>query len=54
MEGYNKGNEALVAQRGDGCSVPGDIQGQAGQGSEHPDLAVGVPVHYRGVGLDGL
>jgi len=32
----------------------GDIQGQAGQGSEHPDLAVDVPVHCRGVGLEGL
>jgi len=30
VEGYNKGNEALVAQSGDGCSVPGDIHGQAG------------------------
>jgi len=29
----------------------GDIQDQAGQGSEQPDLAVGVPVHCRGVGL---
>ena len=24
------------------------------RGSEHPDGAVGVPVHCRGVGLDGL
>ena len=34
---YSKDGEALtqVAQRGGGCSVPGDIQGQAGQGSEH-------------------
>jgi len=24
------------------------------RGSEHPDVAVGVPVHCRGVGLDGL
>jgi len=23
-------------------------------GFKHPDLAVGVPVHYRGIGLDGL
>ena len=34
--------------------VPRNTQGQAGQGSEHPDQAVGVPVHCRGVGLDGL
>ena len=27
---------------------------QAGPGSEQPDLAVGVPVHCRGVGLHGL
>ena len=29
------------------------MQGQAGPGSEKPDLAVGVPVHCKGVGLDG-
>jgi len=43
-----------VAQRSDGCPVSGDMQGQAGQGSEQPDLAVGVPVQCRGVGLDDL
>ncbi len=32
----------------------GDIQGQAEHGSEHPDLAVGAPVHCRAVGLDGF
>jgi len=41
-------------RKGGGSSVPGDIQGQAEQGSEQPDIAVGVPVHCRGVGLDGL
>ena len=53
---YSKGNEALkhVAQRCGGCPIPRDIQGQAGWGSEHPDLAVGVPVHCRGVELDDL
>ena len=35
-----------------GCLVPGDTQGQAGWSSMQPDLAVGVPVHCRGVGLD--
>lgn len=25
------------------ANIPGDIQGQAGQGSEHPDLLVGIP-----------
>ena len=37
--------------RGGGCFVPGGIQDQAVWGS---DLAAGVPVHCRGVGLDGL
>jgi len=41
-----------VAQRGGGCPTPGDIQGQAGWGSEQLDLAVGVPVHCREVGLN--
>jgi len=43
-----------VVQTGGGCPTPGDIQGQAGWGSERPDVGVGVPVHCRGVGLDGL
>jgi len=34
--------------------VPRDTQSQAGQGSEQPDWAVGVPVHCRGDGLDDL
>jgi len=52
----SNGSEALaqVAQRGDGCPMPGDTQGQAGWGSGHPDGAVGIPIHCRGVGLDGL
>ena len=51
---YDKGGKALeqVAQRGGGCPTPGDTQGQAGWGAEQPDLAVGDPVHCRGVGLD--
>lgn len=28
------------------------IKGQAGWGSGQPDVAVGVPVHCPGVGLD--
>ena len=43
-----------IAQRAGGSPVPGGIQGQAGPSSEQPDLAVGVPVHCRGVGLDDL
>ena len=50
---YSRATEALeqLPQRGGGCPIP-DIQ--AGQGSEHPGLAVGIPVHCRGVGLIGL
>ena len=53
---YHKGGEALaqVAQRGGGCPVPADAQGEAGRGSEQPDVAVGILVHCKGVGLDGL
>jgi len=56
MFSYNKGSETLeqVVQGSDGCRIPGDIPGQAGWGSEQPDLDVGVPVHCRGVGLSGL
>lgn len=32
---------------------PWRIQGQAGLGYEHSYQAVGVPIHSRGVGLDG-
>ena len=47
---YGKGGEALeqVAQRYRGCPIPGDIQGQAGQGSEQPGLVVGNPARGRG------
>jgi len=41
-------------QRGGVCLVPGGIQGQTGRGSEPPDQAVGVLIHCRGVGPDGL
>ena len=43
---------AQLAQRGGGCPIPGDAQGQAGLGSEQSDQAAGVPVHCRGVGLE--
>ena len=42
------------AQRSGGCPIPGGVQGQAEQGSEQPDLAVDVPVHCEGVGVDDL
>ena len=50
---YNKSSEALeqAAHRCGGCPVPGAIQGQAGRGSEHFGLAVGVPFHSRRAGL---
>jgi len=39
-----------------GCPIfiPGNIQGQVGQGSEQPDLVEDIPVLCRGVGLDDL
>jgi len=43
-----------VAQTGGGSPVIGNTQGQAGRGSEQPDVAVGVPVHCRAVGPDGF
>jgi len=43
-----------VAQRGSGGPMPGNIQDQAGQGSEQPDLVSGVPARCGGVGLDDL
>ena len=30
------------------CPIPGNIQGQAGQGSEQLDLVEDVPAHCRG------
>jgi len=38
-----------VAKRSGGFLVPGDIHGQAGQGSEQPALAVGIHVLCREV-----
>lgn len=31
--------------------IPGNLHGQSRLGSEHPDVAVRVPVHRRGVEL---
>ena len=45
---------AQVAKRDGGCPIPGDIQDWAGQGSKHPDVDVGFPVHCRRVGLDDI
>ena len=51
---YAEGGEALaqVAQRGCGCPIPGDFQGEAESGPGQPDLAVHVPVHCTETGLD--
>jgi len=43
-----------VAQRGSGSPIPRDTQDQARLGPEYPDIAVGVLVHCRGIGLDDL
>lgn len=53
---YNRGSKVLAqdAQKDGGCHVSGDIQNQSGWGFEQPDVALGIPVHCRGVGLDGL
>ena len=47
-----EGGEALeqVVQRSCGCSIPGGVQGQVGQGSGHPDLVGGIPAYGRGYG----
>ena len=52
----NKVNEVLeqVAQKGGGCPIRGDTQGQADVAVGVPDVAVGVPVHCKGVGRDDL
>lgn len=34
-----------VAERGGRCSIPGDVQGQVGQGTEQPPLGEAVPAH---------
>ena len=40
------------AQRGCGCPLPGDVQGQAGWGFEQPGLVGGVPSNSRELELD--
>lgn len=37
------GTLAQIAQGGGGCPVPANIQGQAGQGFEPPDLVEDAP-----------
>jgi len=47
---YTEDGEPLeqVAQRCGRCPIPGNIQGQVGQGSEQPVLVEDVPAHCRG------
>ena len=40
--------------RGGRCPIHGNIQGQAGWGSEEPGLVEDTPPHCRGAGLDDL
>jgi len=47
--GYKE--EVFYNKRG---PILGDPQGQAGWGSEKPDVAAGTPFHCRGIGLDDL
>jgi len=37
-----------IAQRGSGGPIPGNIQGQVGQGSEQPGLVEDIPAHCWG------
>jgi len=43
-----------AAQRGCRRPIPGNIQGQDGQGFEQPDLVDDVPAFCREIGLDDL
>jgi len=48
------GTQERVTQRGSGGTIPGNIPGQVGQGSEQPGLVENVPAYCRGDRLDGL
>jgi len=41
----------MVAQRGSGGHIPGNIQGQVERGSDQPDLVEDVTDYCRGLGL---
>ena len=51
---WKEGEKCEWENTSGGCPDPGDIQGQAGWGSEQPDLAVGIPDYCSGFGLDDL
>lgn len=49
-----EGGEAQITQRSCGCTIPGNVPGQAGQVPEQPHVVSGIPAHGRGVELDDL
>lgn len=53
---YSESGGALqqAAQRSRGCSIPGEVQGQAGWGPEKPELVSGNSAHGREIDLDDL
>jgi len=53
---YSEDGETLeqVFQRGGRCPIPGNIQGQVGQGSEKPDLVEDIHAGCRGLEPDDL
>ena len=51
--GYGDAGQSLVLPTGSHMELQ-YTQDQARWSSEQPDLDVGVPIHYRGVGLNGL
>lgn len=48
---YSEGSGTLeeAAQRGGRCPIPGNIQGQAGHGSQQPDLVEDVPAYWGSI-----
>ena len=52
----NEDGETLeqANKRGCRCSIPGNIRGQVGRGSEQSDIVEDVPGPCRGVGLNDL
>jgi len=49
---FHKNDTEGKGQGGGKCTIPGEIQSQAGQNSEQPDGSVGAPVHCREVEAD--
>lgn len=53
MISWKSMNQTTLENNGTGCSercgclLPGNIQGQVGQGSEQPVLVEDVPTHYK-------